>query len=122
MRTERRTLQHEWFERVWNQADASAIDELLTEDVIGHGLVDSNGEEIRSRSAFKEFYLAFRGAFPDIHIDVLDVVCEGDFQVARCHVRATHSGEGFVIAPTGRQVEFTGLCMVRTRDGKIAES
>lgn len=37
----------------------------------------------------------FRGAFPDIHIDVERTVTEGDVVAAYCHVTGTHTGDGW---------------------------
>lgn len=116
------TIQHEWFDRVWNQGQESAIDELLSPDVIGHGLVDAEGNEIVGIEGFRAFFHGFRQAFPDIHVDVFDTVSEGDKVVANCRVTATHLGEGFLIPPTSRPVDFTGVCIVRVVEGKIAES
>lgn len=116
------TIQHRWFEEVWNKGRADAIDEMLDPDVIGHGLVDSNGNEVRGTEAFKSFYESFRGAFPDIQVIVEDTVAEGDKIVARCTVKATHSGEGLGISPTGKSVEFSGVCMLKVKDEKIVEA
>lgn len=116
------TFQHEWFERVWNQGDANAIDELCHADVLGHGLYDADGNEVRGVEAFKDFYHRFKAAFPDIRVDVLDSVQQGEMMCANCVVRATHTGPGFFVEPTGTAVEFTGLCLVRVQDRKILES
>lgn len=116
------TIQHRWFDQVWNQGDECAIDEMLKPGVIGHGLTDAEGNEIVGVEHFKAFYRAFRSAFPDIHVEVEDAVTEGDQVVARCLVTATHTGEGFAIAPTGRQVSFPGVCWSRIEDGRIAET
>jgi steroid delta-isomerase-like uncharacterized protein len=116
------SIQHAWFSEVWNKANEDAIDELCAENVVGHGLTDSEGNEVASREGFRNFYRSFRQAFPDIHVDVLETATEGDNVVARCQVRATHTGEGFVVAPTGASVDFTGMCWIKVRDGKISES
>ena len=116
------TIQHRWFTEVWNKGRAEAIDEMMSPDVIGHGLVDESGNEIRGAEAFKSFYRSFRGAFPDIQVIVEDTVSEGDKIVARCTVRATHTGEGIGPAPSNKPVDITGLCLVRVEGGKIAES
>jgi steroid delta-isomerase-like uncharacterized protein len=115
------TLAHRWFEEVWNQGRESAIDELMAEDSIVHGLVDRSEGEIRGPAAFKPFVRKFRTGFPDIRINVEDVVVEGDKIAARCVVTGTHTGPGIMSAPTGRPTEITGMCIVRVKDGKIAE-
>jgi predicted ester cyclase len=122
MRDQYETVQHRWFEEVWNKGRAEAIDEMLDPNIIGHGLTDSSGNEVRGAKAFRKFYEGFRGAFPDIRITVEETVTEGDRIVARCTARGTHSGEGIGLSPTNKPVEFTGLCLVRVKDGKIVES
>jgi len=116
------SIQKRWFEEVWNQGREQTIDELLDYDVKGHGLVGADGIEVNGREAFRVFWKAFRSAFSDIHIDVEDTVTEGDLGVARFVVTGTHTGEGIGVPPKGRPVMFTGMTMVRVKDGRIVES
>jgi steroid delta-isomerase-like uncharacterized protein len=111
------TVLHRWFEEVWNQGREEAIDELMTEDAIAHGLED----DIRGREAFKPFFRKFRAAFPDMRISIEDAVADGDMVVVRCLVTGTHTGPGVLDAPTGKRASMTGICMARVRDGRIAE-
>jgi steroid delta-isomerase-like uncharacterized protein len=115
------TLAHRWFEEVWNQGKESAIDELLAEDAIAHGLADPADGEISGPAAFKPFVRKFRTAFPDMRISVEDVVVEGDKIAARCVVTGNHTGPGLMPAPTGKSTLITGICILRVKDGKIAE-
>ena len=117
-----RTIAHEWFERVWNQADASAIDELLAEDAVVHGLATVEGAEMRGPAGFKGIHDAFLDAFPDLNIEVEDCVEDGARLAFRCVVRGTHRGGGLGIAPTGRAVEFGGMGFLRVEGGKILEA
>lgn len=89
MSEENKALINRWFEEVWNRGDAEAIDELLAEDGVVHGLVDANGNPVRGLAAFHDFHSQFRGAFPDIVVTLEDVIAEGDRVVARCSVRGT---------------------------------
>ena len=116
------TIMHRWFAEVWTNGRAEAIDEILDPGVINHGLADTSGKEVRSVEAFKAFHQSFREAFPDIEVIVEDTVAEGDQIAARCLVKATHSGDGLGIKASGKPVEFTGMCMIRVKDGKIIES
>jgi predicted ester cyclase len=116
------TLIHEWFEEVWNQRDAKAIDRLLDPDAIAHGISGADGKEPRGPAEFKDFHQRFLTAFPNLVISVEDTVSEGDKIAARCTVRAKHEGEGLGFAATGKQVEITGMCILRTRDGKSVEA
>ena len=111
------TLLHRWFDEVWNQQREEAIDEMMTEDVIIHGL----GEPIVGRENFKPFFRSFSAAFPDIHVTVDDVITDGDKMSCRCTVTGTHTGEGLGFAPTNQPVEFTGGGMCTLKDGKFHE-
>ena len=115
------TILHRWFEEVWNHGNESTIDELWAEDAIAHGLTDAAGNEIRGPEAFKPYFLQLRTAFPDIHISIEDWLTDGDKIMVRCEVTGTHAGPGFTPAPTHRSVKFSGMSLVRTRHGQIAE-
>jgi steroid delta-isomerase-like uncharacterized protein len=117
-----KTLIHRWFEEVWNQRSEAAIDELFADDGVAHGLNDADGNPVRGCEAFKTLHRAFLAAYPDLHITVEDTVAEGDKIAARCTVRATHAGDGLGVAATNNPVEFTGLTIVRLKDGKIVEA
>jgi len=122
MKKQYSTLAHEWLEEVWNQRSAAAIDRLLAEDAIAHGITDASGKELRGPAAFKEFHQRFLNAFPGVVIEIEDTISGGDKIAARCRVRAKHEGDGLGFAATKKRTEFTGVCILRIRDGKIAEA
>ena len=122
MSKENEALIHRWFEEVWNKGRADAIDEMFAEDGIAHGLADESGEALHGPKDFKPFFYRFREAFPDIEVIVEDTVCEGDKVVARCRVRATHQGDSLGVVATNNPIEFTGVAIVRIKDGKIVEA
>jgi steroid delta-isomerase-like uncharacterized protein len=122
MSEENRALIHRWFEEVWNKGRAEAIDELFAEEGVASGLADESGAPLRGPTGFKPFFQKFRDAFPNIEVIVEDTVAEGDKVAARCRVRAVHEGEGLGFTATNRPVEFTGISIVRIRDGKIVEA
>ena len=119
---EHETLLHRWFEEVWNKGREDAIDEMFAEDGIANGLNDAEGNTVRGSENFKTLHRAFLSAYPDLKITVEDTVTEGDKIAARCTVKATHAGEGLGISPTNQPVEFTGLTIVKIKDGKIVEA
>ena len=49
-------------------------------------------------------------------------VAEDDLVAVRCAVSATHKGHGIGIEPTHKPTAFTGMSLVRIKDGKIVES
>jgi len=116
-----RALARRWFVRVWNQKSTSTIDEMMTPNCVIHGLSEE-GETMRGPAQFRRFYDPFRSAFPDIHIEVEDVLLDGRKTAVRISAAGTHTGEGLGIPPTGRPVRATGIVIMRWDDsGRIAE-
>jgi steroid delta-isomerase-like uncharacterized protein len=111
-----RALARRWFARVWNQKNASTIDEMMAPNCIIHGLSEER-ETMRGPAQFRRFYDPLRSAFPDIHIEVEDVLLDGRQTAARILATGTHTGEGLGIPPTGRPVRATGIIIMRWDDG-----
>ncbi|HYE14316.1 MAG TPA: ester cyclase [Pyrinomonadaceae bacterium] len=122
MSEENKALLRRWFEEVWNKGRSDAIDEMFAEEGVAHGLADASGAELRGPAHFREFHRSFRDAFPDICVTVEDVIAEGDLVTGRCSVCGVHRGAGLGFDATERPVEFTGISIVRVRDGKIVEA
>jgi len=122
MSEENKAVFRRWFEEVWNQGRAEAIEEMFAEDGVAHGLADASGAELRGPAHFREFHRGFRDAFPDIRVTVEDMIAEGDKVAGRCSARATHRSASLGFAATDRAVEFDGMCIARIRDGKIVEA
>ncbi|HEX8735886.1 MAG TPA: ester cyclase [Pyrinomonadaceae bacterium] len=122
MAEEYETFMHRWFEEVWNKRREDAIDEMFAADGVANGLNDAEGKPVRGTEGFKTLHRAFLSAYPDLNITVEDTVCEGDKIAARCTVKATHAGDGLGVAATNQPIEFTGLTIVRIKDGRIAEA
>jgi steroid delta-isomerase-like uncharacterized protein len=116
-----KSLSRRWFEEVWNQGRTRVIDELLAADCIAHGLGEE-GQPLRGPEHFRRFYDQFRSAFPDVRIHVQEVLAEGDRTAVRFAAQATHTGHGIGVAPTGRPVNVTGMCIMRWADGQIVEA
>ncbi len=60
-------------------------------------------------------------AFPDMRLDLEDVVAEGDKVTVRLVIRGTHRGELAGIAPTGRPIEVGVMDLFHLRGGKLSE-
>ena len=114
-----RTLSRRWFDEVWNNRRKSAIPELSHPHARVFGLAEP-GRSI-DIGDFLPFYERFLAAFPDIHIQVEDVIVEGDQSALRCHATGTHTGDAMGVPPTGKKVLFTAMIWTRWKDGKIIE-
>jgi steroid delta-isomerase-like uncharacterized protein len=117
MSAENKALVRRWFEEVWNKGRVAAIDELLGANGVVHGL----GGDMQGPDAFKPFHAAYRDAFPDVKIELEDLIAEGDKVAFRWSATATHKGSGLKIAATGKPVSFSGMGVIRVESGKLIE-
>ncbi len=117
---ENKALIRRWFEEVWNKRRASAIDEMYA-DGLAYGLHDDPKVALKGAADFKTFYETFCKAFGEIHVDVEDVIAEGDKIAARCHVTGVHTGDELGVPASHAAIDFTGLVFARIKDGKFVE-
>jgi steroid delta-isomerase-like uncharacterized protein len=109
-----------WFQRVWNEKQIDAIDELSHPDVVIHA--PSVGiEKAEGPAAFKEIARGLYEAIPDVRMSVDEVLVEGDRVALRLTVEGTHTGSGMGIPPTGKRFRIGGIALGRYRDGKLVE-
>ncbi|MEV0829291.1 ester cyclase [Nonomuraea rubra] len=95
------------------------IDEIVHPDVqVGTPLP----LEVTGTAAMKEVLAVLRRAFPDLHIQIEDVIAEGDRVVTRNTVTGTHRGEYMGIPPTGRSITYKEVIIARFTDGRVAET
>jgi steroid delta-isomerase-like uncharacterized protein len=122
MSEENKTLVRRWFDEVWNKGRDDAIREMFDKEGIAHGLSDDPANPLRGPEGFLPFHAKFRAAFPDIVVVVEDQIAEGDKVATRCTVRGKHAGNSLGFAATQAPVEFTGMTIVRIKNGKIIEA
>ena len=73
--------------------------------------------------AVRRWIAPFRASFPDVHMEVVELIAEGDQVVGRFTCSATHLGEWLGQAPTGRRFEQVDeVAIFRFRDGKIVHA
>ena len=110
-----------WFARVWNAGDESAIRELMAPTAQFHGLPTEPSGPLVGPESFSPYFRLFRGAFPDIRIEVLRMVSQGDLVAAHCRVTGRHTGPGIVEKATGATVAFEGMVFAEVRNGQIQQ-
>ena len=76
----------------------------------------------RGPAAFKPFDEAFVNAFPNIRIQIQELIEEGDKVAARYTCTGMNSGDGLGFAPTHRSATFTGMAIVRIENGMAVEA
>lgn len=110
-----------WFDEVWNNKNREAIREMLSEESVHHGLGGPDVPAVVGPEAFEGFFDSFIHAFPDLHVEVLDVVAEDDKVASRYVVTGTQTGDLPGVPATNKKVRFTGGGMCRIEGSKFAE-
>jgi predicted ester cyclase len=113
-------LMRRWFQEVWNEGKEETIDELFPRDSVMWGVSRPDASS-RGPEEFRAFHQAMRNVFTDMHIELEDVVAQGDMAYTRFKVTAKHSGEGFGIAASGKTITLVGMCALRAGNGVIVE-
>ena len=116
-----------WFTEFWGKTcNLAVVDELAAPDML---LQYSLHAPRRGRNDIKSFMNDFRAAFPDLEFGgTADLIAEGDYVVGRWEGGGTHTGPAFtdflagsLPAQSGRKMHFTGVTVLRVKDGKVAE-
>ena len=121
MSEENKALVRRWFDEVWNQGREATIEELFPTEGVAHGLGDSEADA-RGPAEFRPFVANIRSSIPDVHIDVDDILAEGDRVAVRITLKGTHSGMGLGVPPTEGKVSIQGIIIVRIVHGQIVEA
>ncbi|MBV9171031.1 MAG: ester cyclase [Chloroflexi bacterium] len=106
-----------WCE-VISQNRLDRVEEIIASDEVDHALPPGVPPGL---DGLKQIFTLLHTAFPDLQIEIEDLIAEGDKVVGRVTARGTHEGEFMGIAPTGKRVSFTAIDIVRIAGGQIAE-
>ncbi|MFY9649459.1 MAG: ester cyclase [Trebonia sp.] len=94
-------------EEVINQGKLGVIDELFSPDLA---------------AAVRQGHTAFRTAFSDWRMELIDVIAEGDKVVGRFTCSGTHTGPWLGARPTGRRFEQVDeIAILRVRDNRFID-
>jgi predicted ester cyclase len=113
-------LARRWFDEVWNQKNEAAIDEMFHPQGKVYGFPDANSV-LEGPEAFKTVHRTFCGAFPDLHINIEDVIAEGDRVAIRWRVVAIHRGDHLGFAASGKKAVLDGSSFVVVRGNQIID-
>ncbi|MGJ4949770.1 ester cyclase [Bradyrhizobium sp. HKCCYLS20291] len=77
--------------------------------------------EVRGPEGVLQLHDALMPAFPDMKLDLLDLVAEEDKVLVRLVIRATHTGPFGPMAPTGKPIRVAVLDLFKIQDGVLVE-
>src|SRR5262245_42445407 len=103
----------------WNAHDADAVAAVFAEDAV---VREAGMPEMRGRDAVRLRAQTLLTAFPDLRLERLELVIDGDRHADRWVLTGTHRGELFGIEPTGRRIRVEGATFTRLgADGLVVE-
>jgi predicted ester cyclase len=97
----------------------------LVEEAMNAGRIEVIDELYSPRLAgpARRWIAPFRESFPDAHMDVVELIAEGDKVVGRFTCSGTHLGEWLGHAPTGRRFEaIDEVYIFRFTEGRIVHA
>jgi predicted ester cyclase len=106
-------------------AEAKSVIRRLIADVMNSGRLDAIDELYTPQMAAgaRGWIAPFREAFPDVRMEIVDLIAEGEKVVGRFRCSGTNLGPWRDTPPTGRRFEGVDeVYIFRVRDGRIAEA
>jgi predicted ester cyclase len=116
-----------WFNDFWGEnCNLDVVDQIAAPDML---LKYSLHESRKGRADIKAFMTDFRAAFPDLKFwGTADLLADGDCIVGQWEGGGTHTGPAFndflaggLPANTGRKMHFTGVTVLKLKNGKIIQ-
>jgi predicted ester cyclase len=103
-----KTIVRRLVDEVFNGGHLEVLDQLYPPELAG---------------ATRRWITPFRDSFPNVHMEIVELIAEGDRVVGRFTCSATHLGEWLGQAPTGRRFERVDeVWIFRFRDGRIVHA
>jgi steroid delta-isomerase-like uncharacterized protein len=107
------------FYEALSTGDTSAAEEFLAAEWEGITLLPGTA---RGPEGYRQTVAFLRAAFPDLAMEIEEILVAGDRVAVRSTAHGTHRGEIMGVAPTGRRVAFRAYDFHRLADGKIVQS
>jgi steroid delta-isomerase-like uncharacterized protein len=105
------------FNTAINEGDADTMREVLDENFVHYDFQSTtHGPE-----EFIEQFMDFRRSFPDLKVELVEIIGEGEKVVNRVRFTGTHQDDFNNFPASGKPIDITGLAMFHLRDGRIYE-
>lgn len=98
---------------------AMTVDDVFQPDVVIDTplKVDATGTDL-----MKQLWDVLLRGFPDLQVEIEDVIAEGDRVVSRNTVKGTHRGDYLGVPATNKVITWKEIFIVRFSNGRVAET
>jgi ketosteroid isomerase-like protein len=119
MTASNKDLMNRFVERYQIAGDETVLHELVADDFVNRTpmVPDPPGGPVEVKQIFDMLH----GGLAGFDVEVLDQLAEDDKVMTYKLFRGRHTGPLFGVPPTGRDVEFAVMDIVRIRNGQIVE-
>lgn len=106
------------FNEGWNQGKVSVFSETIADSVLFHY---AGSPRWLSLEEMSQIVLSWREAFPDLRMDIGELLIQENQAAARLTLSGTHEGPWSGADPTGKHVTMALMMFFRFEDGKMVE-
>jgi predicted ester cyclase len=112
---ENKVLATRFYEEILNGRDMDVADEILDSQYIDHSAPAAGLEN------FKKYFVMIASVFPDIKVQIEDMLIDADKAAVRLTIQGTQLGHFRGFPPTGQKVSWSGMDIIHISNHKIIE-
>jgi steroid delta-isomerase-like uncharacterized protein len=118
---EKKAAVRRYYDEVWAKGNVAVIDALMSPEYENCDPA-TPGAVVKGRDAFKALVGAYREAFAELRLDIIEQWAEGDVVISRWHASGVHRGSLMGIPPTGRRASgLEGVTLSRFSGDRIVQ-
>jgi steroid delta-isomerase-like uncharacterized protein len=108
-----------WNNEGWSGGNYELAHEIISPNMVVHG---AGGQTVgMGPDGLIDLIKTWRTAFPDGHMEIDDIIVEGDTVAIRNTWYGTHEAEFYGVPASGKSVAVTSVGIDRVQDGKVTE-
>jgi steroid delta-isomerase-like uncharacterized protein len=106
----------EGWDAIWNRGELAAVDALMAPAYVR----EAANMGAQDRAQLKATVVGVRASFPDLRLDIDEMVGEGTSVATRWTVSGTHAQSFIGVPPTREHVVLRGVTISRFSEGRVA--
>ena len=108
-------------EKVWNQRQLELVDDLFPENFVAKPIAHQPMWIGTGPESMKHHIQEWLEGVPDLQMQTIEKVVEGDRVVVQWEMMGTHRGMLYGVPATGRSIKALGVTVYKVENGKIQD-